>query len=83
MLVRLAHPPCLVFPAQQLMVDPVTTPNGVAYDRMAIEEWIDDMGTDPVTEDALEIKDLKDAPHLMDRIRVYQFQRLLGKRSLV
>ena len=33
----------------ELLTDPVITPSGVSYERQAIEDWIDQRGTDPMT----------------------------------
>jgi hypothetical protein len=40
------------------MIDPVITPAGQMYDRVNIEKWIKDHGTDPYTRGSLEMKQL-------------------------
>jgi hypothetical protein len=42
-----------------LMVNPVVDPEGNSYERNAIENWIRQSGTSPITRAALSIKDLR------------------------
>lgn len=43
----------------ELMVDPVITPNGQTFERMAIEHWVRANGTDPISRDTLTLKSLR------------------------
>ena len=42
-----------------LMVDPVVDPDGNTYEKTAIEDWIRQSGTSPITRTALSIDDLR------------------------
>lgn len=58
------------------------TPNGNAYDREALQEYIIDNGRDPVTGAPLKMDDVVAAPDLAEQLRVYHFKRLMGVRRL-
>ena len=42
-----------------LMKDPVSEPDGHTYERNAIEKWIMDKGTSPMTRKNIKVSDLK------------------------
>lgn len=44
--------------SNEMMKDPVMTPNGDSYDRVNIEEWIRSKGTDPLTREPLALTQL-------------------------
>ena len=44
--------------SMQLMRDPVITPNGTSYERSAIEKWIREKGTDPITRNRITLSQL-------------------------
>ena len=64
------------------MVDPVLTPGGKACERTAVEDWIEEHGTDPFTQTPLKVELLRPAPDLVSAIQMFQFQQLLGRRRL-
>lgn len=67
---------------QQLMSDPVRTPSGQVYDRVAIEEYVSDHGRDPRTGEPLTPAALTPAADVVDEIRLFNFRQILGFRKL-
>lgn len=43
----------------EIMSDPVITPNGHTFERVAIEHWVRANGTNPISRDALQLKKLR------------------------
>ena len=72
--IAVAHGPAvadrLVCPiTQSLMVEPVCTVDGAAYDREAIEAWLREHSTSPATGQSLDDLSLTPNPDLADEIR--------------
>jgi hypothetical protein len=64
------------------MNDPVRTPSGGVFDRASLEEYVDEHGKDPGTGAPLSMDAVVAAADIADRLRAFQFQRLLGYRGL-
>jgi len=56
----------------ELMVDPVIDPDGNSYEKHAIEEWVRQNGTSPITRMALSITDLRPNRALKTAIDEYR-----------
>jgi len=59
------------------MEDPVTTPEGVNYERSAIEEYLNTHDLCPETGEPLSQADLKPNKELGKEIALFQFRRLM------
>ncbi len=55
----------------ELMTDPVITPDGISYNRKAIEEWLNKSNTCPLTKNRLVKVDLRPNRTLRDVIEQY------------
>mmetsp|Transcript_6365 Transcript_6365/g.3599 ORF Transcript_6365/g.3599 Transcript_6365/m.3599 type:complete len:95 (+) Transcript_6365:49-333(+) len=66
---------------QQLMEDPVIDPEGISYERAAIEDWLRKDPTSPVTRSPLQVSDLRPNRALRDIID--EAKRQLEIRGLV
>lgn len=58
-----------------IMQDPVKTSDGETYDRLAIEFWLQEHDTNPITGAQLPDKRLRPLPHLLP-----EYQRLRARR---
>lgn len=68
------HPDIYCCPiTQDLMEDPVIDNEGVSYERIAIEQWLIDHKTSPVTKQPLQLKDLRPNRALREAIEQYRF----------
>merc|ERR1719329_1137728 len=59
-----------------LMTDPVQTAEGHCFERAAIEDWVSQAGTNPVTGAPLSGEGYQAAPAVQSYIQGYQFQML-------
>jgi len=59
-----------------LMHDPVSTPDGYLFERAALEDWMSQHATHPLTGAALELAHCQDAIELKTYIQSYQLQML-------
>ena len=67
--------------SKSVMEDPVTTPDGVNFERSAIEDYLATRDLCPVTGNPLSIDALKTNKELSKEIALFQFRRLmLGSR---
>lgn len=57
--------------SQRVMTDPVVTPGGITYDRVALRDWIERNGSDPVTGHPLSMGQLYANLNLRDQICGY------------
>ncbi len=64
---------CMI--TQQLMVDPVTDLEGNSYERSAIEQWLSNHDTSPVTRGPLRRENLRENIAIRDSIRQMQEAR--------
>jgi hypothetical protein len=62
------------------MLDPVVTPDGDSYERMAIEIWIEKHGSDPFTLQSLQISQLY--PNRKLKIAIDNFRRNFHRFSV-
>jgi hypothetical protein len=62
------------------MSDPVVTPHGESYERVAIEKWITDHGTDPFTREPLALSQLY--PNRKLKLAVENFRRNFHRFSV-
>jgi STIP1 family protein 1 len=61
------------------MEDPVITPAGHSYERKAIEEAIQKSGRDPLTQENLQVADLRTNRSLKEAIEEYKKGKGKGK----
>jgi U-box domain len=54
----------------EVMVDPVISPDGHTFERMAIEHWVRANGTNPISRDPLPLKNLRRNNNLYDLIQL-------------
>lgn len=54
----------------EIMSDPVITPNGHTFERVAIEHWVSANGTNPVSRDPLHLNKLRRNNNLYDLIQI-------------
>ena len=61
------------------MEDPVTTPDGVTFERSAIEAYLKTHDLCPVSNTPLGVEDLKANSELKKELDLFQFRRLMLK----
>ena len=62
---------------QNVMEDPVTTPEGVSFERSVIEDYLATHGLCPATGNPLTTSQLKTNKELRKEISLFQFRRLM------